>query len=67
MKGNPQKIKNRLKWKPKFNFDNLVEDMVKREIDNIKSKSKIIFLVINIEYLAIIQQEVIQKELKIKI
>ena len=43
LKGNPQKIKNRLKWKPKFNFDNLVEDMVKREIDNIKSKSKIIF------------------------
>jgi len=43
LKGNPQKIKNRLKWKPKFDFDNLVEDMVKREIDNIKSKSKIIF------------------------
>jgi len=43
LKGNPKKIKDKLKWKPKFNFNQLVEDMVKREIDNMKSKSKIIF------------------------
>ena len=43
LKGNPKKIKNKLKWKPKFNFDQLVEDMVKREIDNMKSKTKLIF------------------------
>ena len=43
LKGNPKKIQNKLKWKPKFSFDQLVEDMVKREIDNMKSKSKIIF------------------------
>ena len=43
LKGNPQKIKKRLKWRPKFNFDSLVEDMVKREIDNVKSKPRFSF------------------------
>ena len=43
LKGNPKKIKENLKWNPKFDFNSLVEDMVKREIDNINSKSKIIF------------------------
>ena len=43
LKGNPKKIKQKLKWRPKFNFSSLVEDMVKREIENTVSNSKIIF------------------------
>ena len=38
LNGNPKKIKKKLNWKPKYNFQNLVEDMVRREIDNVTTK-----------------------------
>ena len=41
LKGNSYKIKTILKWKPKFNFENLVEHMVKEEIENFNSNKKI--------------------------
>lgn len=43
LKGNPNKIKKKLNWKLKYNFSKLVEDMVKKEIDNIKSENSIFF------------------------
>jgi len=36
LKGDPRKIKKNLKWKQKYNFNSLVEDMVQREIDSHK-------------------------------
>ena len=35
--GNPIKANSKLNWKPEYNFQLLVEDMVRREIDSLKS------------------------------
>jgi len=43
LKGNPKKIKKILHWKPQYNFQHLVEDMVRREIDSLRLKSKFVF------------------------
>jgi GDPmannose 4,6-dehydratase len=43
LKGNPKKIKKILNWKPQYNFQHLAEDMVRREIDSLRLKSKFVF------------------------
>jgi GDPmannose 4,6-dehydratase len=43
LKGDPSKIKKILKWKMKYNFENLVEHMVKNEVDNLHSNKRILF------------------------
>jgi GDPmannose 4,6-dehydratase len=40
-KANPKKIINKLKWKKKFNFNKLVFDMVKYELNRIKKKNHV--------------------------
>ena len=34
----PIKIKKKLKWKPKINFENLVKEMVESDLKNVKDK-----------------------------
>ena len=43
LKGDPSKIKKILKWKTEYKFENLVEHMVKSEVDNLNSNNRIIF------------------------
>ena len=43
LKGDPSKIKKILKWKIKYNFENLVEHMVRNEVDNLRSINRILF------------------------
>ena len=43
LKGDPSKIKRVLKWKTKYNFEKLVEHMVKSQIDNLNSNKKFYF------------------------
>jgi len=44
LKGDPSKIKKVLKWKIKYSFENLVEHMVKSEVDNLHNNNRIKFL-----------------------
>ena len=43
LKGDPSKIIKNLKWKRRYDFINLVEHMVKKEVDSFSTKKKIIF------------------------
>tara|TARA_B100000787_G_scaffold78996_1_gene58163 strand:- start:2620 stop:3609 length:990 start_codon:yes stop_codon:yes gene_type:complete len=36
LKSNPSKAFKKLKWKPKYNFEGLINDMIKSEIENFK-------------------------------
>ena len=33
--GNPEKAKNYLKWKPEISFDNLIKEMVDKDLKNV--------------------------------
>ena len=43
LKGDSSKIKKFLKWKIKFKFNDLVEDMVKDEVNNFQDNKKFSF------------------------
>ena len=43
LKGNANKIKKKLNWKPVFTFNKLVEEMVEKEIENLSSNNNIFF------------------------
>ena len=39
--GDPSKAKNKLGWCPKYNFDELVSEMIEEDLKNLKNKYKI--------------------------
>jgi GDPmannose 4,6-dehydratase len=36
--GDPSKAKNKLNWKPKYNLDTLIDDMIKSDLNIIKNE-----------------------------